>query len=139
MKLFLDDFRWPSDCAKYMHSDLGAGNIVYTRPDWQVVRNYPEFVEHIGRMGLPALISFDHDLADGHYHSNTQDGVINYNGDSFQEDCNKTGWHCAKWLVDYCLDNNLKLPDFIVHSMNPVGSENIKSLLENFKRFQNKE
>jgi hypothetical protein len=45
----------------------------------------------------------------------------------------KTGYHCAKWLIDYCIDNKLELPKTIlIHSMNPVGSRNIKSLFDSY-------
>lgn len=132
--LFLDDFRWPTDCAKYMHVAIGPQNIIYTNPNWDVVRNYPEFVSYIERNGLPELISFDHDLADGHYHTNMQEGVLNYQAESFGDDFNKTGYHCAQWLVNYCMDNSKPLPEFLVHSMNPVGTVNIQSLLDNFKQ-----
>ena len=47
----------------------------------------------------------------------------------------KTGFHCAKWLVDYCLDNDLRLPPFQVHSANPVGRQNIQSYLDNAKKY----
>jgi hypothetical protein len=36
------------------------------------------------------------------------------------------------------MDNNLALPDYVVHSMNPAGGQNIKSLLDQFKEFQTK-
>jgi len=81
------------------------GYIVY----W--VTNYSEFIEWIEKFGLPDAISFDHDL-----------GEV------------ATGMDCAKWLVNYCLDNNRELPEFYVHSANPVGAENIKTLLENYKK-----
>lgn len=43
----------------------------------------------------------------------------------------KTGYHCAKWLIYYCLDNNKKLPRIIlIHSMNNVGVKNIESLFK---------
>lgn len=45
----------------------------------------------------------------------------------------ESGFDCAKWLVAYCLDNEMALPDFTVHSQNPVGKRNIESLLNNFK------
>jgi hypothetical protein len=135
-KLFLDDFRWPSDCAKYMYTKLGPENVIYTDPNWNVVRNYREFVKWITDNGLPDLISFDHDLADGHYHQNMQEGVLNYSAADFDDDNNKTGFHCAKYLVEACMDQGLKLPQFIVHSMNPVGTQNIESLLNNYKKFQ---
>ena len=75
------------------------------------VRSYKEFVTYIIDSGLPDFISFDHDLG-------------------LQE----SGYDCAKWLVNFCLDNNLRLPKFDVHSQNPVGKENILSLLLNFKK-----
>jgi len=46
----------------------------------------------------------------------------------------KTGMDCAKWLVEYCLDSNLQLPEYTIQSANPVGKENITSLLENYKK-----
>jgi hypothetical protein len=131
--LFLDDYRAPQDCLKYMHTRIGSENLVY-QAHWEVVKNYPEFVKWIEKNGLPTVISFDHDLADGHYHANMQQGELNYQGNSFDDDYNKTGYHCAKWLIDYCLDNDKKLPRCIVHSMNPVGTENIQALLTNFQK-----
>jgi hypothetical protein len=106
---------------------------MYTREEWIVVKNYDEFVNYISTNGLPYLISFDHDLADEHYDQSLY--LTNYDdmSKSFKE---KTGLDCAKWLVDYCLDNSLKLPKFVVHSMNPVGAENISSYLKAFEQFQ---
>jgi len=121
--LFLDDERQPVQAYYYTHNTAYALNV------WVVVRNYDDFVKMIETRGLPSLVSFDHDLADVHY--GYLHGEIPY--DKFKE---KTGWHCAKWLVDYCLDKNQPLPDFLVHSMNPTGGENIKGLLWNFKKFQ---
>jgi hypothetical protein len=79
-----------------------------TNRDWIIVRSYDEFVNTIQELGIPAYISFDHDLSE-----------------------EKTGMNCAKWLVD----NNIVLEDFNVHSANPVGGGNIKRLLENWKKF----
>lgn len=79
------------------------------------VYSYEEFVAFILQNGLPDFISFDHDLGEG-----------------------KSGFDCAKWLVGYCLDNDLKLPEFLVHSQNPVGKENIDGLFSNFSKFINK-
>ena len=47
----------------------------------------------------------------------------------------KTGYDCAKWLVEYCIDNNKSLPKYAIQSANPVGKENINSLLMNFNKF----
>ena len=51
----------------------------------------------------------------------------------------KTGYDSAKWLIDYCLDNNLDLPLCFIHSMNPAGKENIEMLLNNFIKFKQKQ
>lgn len=75
------------------------------------VYNYEEFVEYLERKGLPDFISFDHDLGE-----------------------DLSGYDCAKYLVAYCLEHQRSLPDYQVHSQNPVGKENIERLLENFRR-----
>lgn len=137
VKLYLDDVRVPRDSAGYMYRELGARNLIYMASDWQIVRSYEEFVTWISMNGLPALISFDHDLADEHY---TDCNPIDYT--CFKE---KTGFSCAKWLVEFCIKGELvppgvhaeyPLPEFIVHSMNLVGKQNIEGLLNNFKKYQ---
>ena len=42
----------------------------------------------------------------------------------------------AKYLVEYCLAHQLPLPNYQVHSQNPVGTENIERLLDNFRNFE---
>ncbi|UKB78904.1 cyclic-phosphate processing receiver domain-containing protein [Chryseobacterium sp. MEBOG07] len=114
--LFLDDIRYPIEAYHYTKQDI------FLRSGWHIVRNYEQFVNRILEKGLPEMISFDHDLADVHYLK--QDS---------QEYVEKTGYDCAKWLIEYCMDNYLDLPQFYCHSMNPVGKENILSLLKNFR------
>ena len=90
---------------------------IYRNPEddtWTRVYNYNEFVNQIKENGLPKIISFDHDLSE-----------------------EKTGKDCANFLVDYCIDNDLDLPEYKVHSANPVGKENILGLLDNYKKFRN--
>lgn len=117
--LFLDDVRRPETTFSYMELPI------YNEPNWIIVRNYYAFITLIQKKGLPDIISFDHDLADIHYKKQEFD----YNDEGLE----KTGYHCAKWLIDYCLDNNLKVPtEIIIHSMNPVGSLNIKSLFDTY-------
>ncbi|WP_454966923.1 cyclic-phosphate processing receiver domain-containing protein [Capnocytophaga leadbetteri] len=83
-----------------------------TTPEgFERVYSYEEFVSYLEHYGLPDFISFDHDLGEG-----------------------LSGYDCAKYLVDYCLDRQLALPDFVVHSQNPVGKANIEQLLANFKK-----
>jgi hypothetical protein len=120
--LFLDDFRDPEDAFQHMMHPI------YLLEDWLVVRNYDEFVKIIQEKGIPEIISFDHDLADAHY--DQQEHLDNDAYDIMQE---KTGYHCAKWLIYYCMDNNKKLPaTILIHSMNVAGSYNIKSLFESY-------
>lgn len=135
-KLFLDDYRQPIDCIGYMHSRIGTQNPIYLEKDWIVVKHYFEFCEYIRENGLPYLISFDHDLADAHYNNKFQEGEIDYNSEDFNKNYFKTGYHCAQWLTEYCQENNKELPEYFVHSMNPVGVINIKNLLNNFKKHQ---
>lgn len=134
-KLFLDDIRIPKDAIGLVPSNL---NQFYWKDDWNIVRSYSEFCDYVQKFGLPDFVSFDHDLADDHYNDlfsdenwkkNDSDIVLKY--DEYKE---KTGYECAKWLVDWCLENEKKLPDFIVHSANPVGKKNIESYLTNAKK-----
>ncbi|TGE21282.1 hypothetical protein E5K00_13390 [Hymenobacter aquaticus] len=83
---------------------------------WVVVRSFEEFVATIEALGLPEEISFDHDL-----------------GWDQEQNCElKSGYDCAKWLVE----QDLAIENFNVHSANPVGAENIRSLLQNFLKFK---
>jgi hypothetical protein len=120
--LFLDDFRQPVDA--FLHT----GNPIYNKVQWMIVRNYDEFRHYIQRNGMPQIVSFDHDLADEHYGMQEHLDEIEYL--MFQE---KTGYDCAKWLINYCIDTNEKLPaTILIHSMNPAGSLNIKSLFDSY-------
>lgn len=92
------------------------------------VKSYNEFVDWIERNGMPDGICFDHDLADISYNPNNQKSSFVYH--------EKTGFDCAKWLVEHCMDNNCVLPLWNVQSANPVGKENINGLLLGFKCFQ---
>jgi len=48
----------------------------------------------------------------------------------------KTGYDCAKWLINYCIDNKKELPaTILIHSMNPAGSLNIKSLFDTYNKY----
>ena len=95
--------------------------------------NYNEFIEWITKNGLPDFISFDHDLADMHY--TTYHLSTTKEWQDAQLHIEKTGYECAKWLVDYCLDNNFDCPKFYCHSMNPVGKDKINGLLEQFSNY----
>lgn len=104
--LFLDDVRLPN-------------MFLNDTKHWAIVRNYNQFVDLIQKRGLPDFISFDHDLADEHYVQ-----LVDYS--QFKE---KTGYDCAKWLIEYCVNTKQLLPKYQVHSMNPIGSRNIDMTL----------
>ena len=128
--LWLDDIRNPFiDEEKRVPIGNDKWNI-----NW--VLNYEQFVQWIEIYGLPDAISFDHDLADEHYTPEyfwddygESKKFQEWRGKTYQE---KTGMDCAKWLVDYCMDNKVELPKFYVHSANPVGADNIRGVLNNF-------
>jgi len=105
-----------------------TGFVPYRDNHWKIVRDYDQFVHYITRNyekhdAFPSIIGFDHDLDDEHYGADVNN--------DFQE---KTGMDCAKWLVEFCMDNNLKLPDWFGHSMNPAGRENIDNYLLNYRK-----
>lgn len=115
--LFLDDERVPKDVTWLLFNGSK-----YWSVDWEIVRSFEEAKKWVLKYGFPEYISFDHDL-----------GLMHYANDYSDE---KTGYHFAKWLVEYDLDTNT-MPNnfkFMVHSKNTVGAENIKKLLQNYMR-----
>lgn len=114
--LWLDDLRNPlKDNWVEKYSPLPVSSEVF----W--VKRYWDFVYWIKENGLPDAICFDHDLSDIHCNKST-----------YKE---KTGYSCASWLVDYCLDNDLPLPLYSIQSANPAGKENIDKLLKNYIKY----
>lgn len=124
MKLFLDDERTPTQVTWIPSHNYYVG-------PWMIVRSYQEFCSYITEAGLPDFISFDHDLADEHYGALAM--YEHDDGDMVKtfERFDNTGYTAAKWLVEYCIQNKLQIPPYVVHSMNPVGKENIEKYLEN--------
>ena len=112
--LWLDDERDPQN-PLFKNYFLKYGNF-----DIIWVKSYYEFVEYIEQNGLPDLISFDHDLSD------------------IEAEQEMTGYSAAKWLCDYCFDNDVNVPEYKVHSSNSVGKENIINYLENCKKHMKK-
>ena len=118
-KLFLDDERLFSHVT-WVQLPLGP----YT-----TVRSYKKFVECIERLGIPSFVTFDHDLGREHYAASIAGTAPTY--DSYKE---KTGYDCAKWLVNYCYEKGVEFPDYEVHSMNIIGNQNIIQYIENSKK-----
>ena len=88
--------------------------------EWTIVKNHNQFVQTIQKQGIPLRISFDHDLGDCDSNHQYNFGL--------------TGMDCAKWLVNYCLINNINVPIYYIHSLNPVGAANILSLLKSYQK-----
>jgi hypothetical protein len=113
--LYLDDVRTP------------------TSDNWEVVRNYDEFVAHIKMHGLEnyEVISLDHDLGDTamqEYYNNVRDNyTIDYN--NIKE---KTGMDCCRWLVAESMNTKIPLPQIYIHSANPIGSANMMGYINNY-------
>ena len=87
-----------------------------------IVRSYEEAVMFVQKNGIPSYISFDHDL-----------------GCEDTGEILKRGYDFAKWLVDMDIENIYKFPDnfsFNIHSANPIGRNNINSILNNYLKFK---
>ena len=118
--LFLDDVRVPTDVT---WANIPADQ------HYSLVRNYKEFVDLITLRGVPKYVCYDHDLADTHYGHGLNNNEIPY--ESYKE---KTGYDAAKWLVNYCMERGIKHPPYVVHSMNPIGKQNIESYINSYNK-----
>ncbi len=129
MRLFLDDVRSPDNCLAYMQPRIGAEVAIY-KESWFVVRNYHKFVEFI-KTHAPNIthISYDHDLAEAHYHESMYEGGRVYMK-YLETVSEKTGLDCAKFMKEYYEAKKYDFPKMYVHSMNPVGTENIINLFK---------
>lgn len=125
--LYLDDVRTPT----------------VTLPDhepWVVVRNYQEFVDYITEHGVPDMISFDHDLAKEHMDDYFDQVALNgFQYPTYERYEEKTGLDCARWLIEHLQKTGEQLKKVSVHSHNPVGSSNIQSMINGFKKFMGQE
>ena len=132
--LWLDDIRdpfvgdWLSQYAPQFSG--GEGEVTW-------VKNYREFTEWIDKNGLPYMIAFDHDLGQDVANDKVENGMSKRKSRR-EKRTEMSGFECAKWLIDYCIDNNTELPQWTIQSANPVGADNINGLLNGFKKFRNK-
>ncbi len=79
-----------------------------TKRNWIIVRSYKQFKMIVKHLPGIEYASLDHDLGE-----------------------EKSGLDCVKWLVE----NDIVIKDFNVHSANMVGAENIRSLMNNWIKF----
>ena len=123
--LWIDDVRNPVERDWIVFSPIGRDVDVV----W--VKSYFEFTTWIEKNGLPDAICFDHDLGEDESIERVKRGLSKRQVRILKKEA-KSGMDCAKWLVEYCIDNKLSLPKYSIQSANPVGKENIDSLLKNF-------
>ena len=98
---------------KMFLDDLRDVEKYYPNQGFVTMRTYYDAVKYVQEHGVPIFISFDHDLAD-------------------EAENEMTGYNFAKFMIDFIIDNELNcIFDYVVHSANPVGKENIEHYLRN--------
>ena len=127
--LWLDDVRDPSsNFGEWLiFSPIGRDVKVV----W--VKTYFEFVKWIKENGLPDAICFDHDLGKNTEKELLAAGYSKKEARKLKKE-EKTGYDCAKWLVEYCLDRGRKVPAWGLQTSNPAGRDNIDALLKNYNK-----
>jgi len=119
--IYLDDVRTPTQ---------GVGD---DNQPWVVVRSYDEFVEKVNEIGLENIqsISLDHDLGDSAVSEWKNNVYHNYKLD-YDNITEKTGYDCAKWLVEQWMDDK-PVVTVMTHSANAIGSANIMGYINNYR------
>src|SRR5690606_31347276 len=106
---------------------VGPLSTAYTAPDWLIVRDFNEFVAAVeAHAGDLSHVSFDHDLADTHYHETMYQGREEYEQYLLTVK-ERTGYDCAVFLKEYYEEMNegldedetYPLPIILIHTMNP--------------------
>jgi hypothetical protein len=112
--IYLDDIRYP-----YMsHNQKKGLGVDYSSDDkWIIIRDYNDFIDYININDINDIniISYDHDLAC-------------YDSDGHE----MTGKNAVDYVIEYCLDNNKKFPNWYVHSDNTSGKSNIIRAILNY-------
>lgn len=122
-RLFLDDIRTPNSIFRDTYN-----------PDWDIAKNYTEFVNALTRLGrdeMYEIISLDHDIDEEQY--GPPSGGYN---SPYKE---ATGADCAYWLGQYMIAQNKFPKQIFVHTMNPAGGDNIVAILEQVQRVAGKQ
>ena len=110
--IFLDDERTPDQVYWVDYANIP----VFASNSWRIVRTFAQFKEAIATYGMPSAVSYDHDIQD------------------FNDGNEYTGTTCARWLLDYCLEQQLTTPPAVIHSQNGEGASTIKSLYRSFRK-----
>jgi hypothetical protein len=107
--LFIDNERFPSFVRVFEPTVI------------DIVRTSKSAIDYVKINGCPSFISFDHDL-----------GVVDGHLD--------TAMIFVDWLIKYDLDQDGSVipKDFMfnVHSMDPIGVDNIQTKLDNYLKFK---
>lgn len=102
--IFVDDIREPKNYIDCIN------NKVYC------ARTYNSFVLILDylykKYGYIDEIWFDHDLGNN----------------------SKSGYDCAKYLIDFCDKYNLTIPQYHIHSANAIGRQNIESYIKSYQK-----
>lgn len=122
ISIYLDDVRVPLD-----------NNLI-------IVKDYESFVNTVLHYGIENIetIYLDHDLSDEHYTPSYlwDDYDKSKRWQESQDYKDKTGYDCAKWLVEL-FNSEISLPQIYTHSFNPVGADNIIKLVNNWYKYYN--
>lgn len=103
---------WVDDARNPMEDDWMNFNPIGRNCKVVWAQSYQEAIDFLEKE-WPDAICLDHDLGE-----------------------EKSGYDIAKYIVDRCIDEDKKLPEFASQSANPVGRENIITLLSNYKRHE---
>lgn len=127
MKALLDDMRTPEEVFGYTNAQI-------YKEEWEICRNYEQFKAFVRKANvLITHISFDHDLGEDEAKEKVAKGMSKRKARK-EKKLVKSGYDCAKWLIEYCIEREMKLPAILIHTANPVGRENLEFLFNNYKK-----
>jgi hypothetical protein len=97
-----------------------------------VCKSYKEFVEHITTQyetnGIyPNFISFAFMSSNADYILNGEDYSVYRSDEIYNEG---SGVDCAEWIIKFCKEKGLKLPDYFIHDTNMTGRRIISKLFK---------
>ena len=106
--IWLDDERNPDE-PQWQAWQVRWSPIGHIGVDVVWLKSFKEFKLYLLSNPWPDAICFDHDLG-----------------------LEESGYDCAKYLVNLCIEKDIDIPAFAIHSMNPVGKNNIEAVLINY-------
>jgi hypothetical protein len=113
-----------------MYGRLGTLADLYAE-EWKVVSNYDDFINEIVlHHNEITHISFDHDLGEDVALAAIDRGMSKRQARKKLKKNVKSGYDCAVFVKDYYRHIDKPLPVLLVHSMNPVGTQNIINLFK---------